>query len=190
MARFAQTIADNRQRSAFASCDTRAISPVTRLDAFILRMQAQRACIDEVARVAVGNTGLVLELGLGNGRTYDHLRQRFAGSRIVVFDREIAAHPDCIPALGDQRLGDFRTTVPAFAAEFPAAAMFIHADIGSANRAASIKLAQDLAPFLKSLSQPGGYVACDQPVVIEGFMPLPLPGGDFGGAYHFLRNTG
>ena len=31
--------------------------------------------------------GPVIELGLGNGRTYDHLRERLPGRRIIAFDR-------------------------------------------------------------------------------------------------------
>ena len=42
---------------------------MTRLDEFIVRMQAQRACIDDAAARTAGRPGPVLELGLGNGRT-------------------------------------------------------------------------------------------------------------------------
>ena len=70
---------------------------MSRLDVFIGRMKAQRACIDEVATKITRIAGPVLELGLGNGRTYDHLRISFPDREIFVFDREIAAHPDCIP---------------------------------------------------------------------------------------------
>ena len=34
--------------------------------------------------------GPVLELGLGNGRTFDHLRERLPGRRIVAFDRALS----------------------------------------------------------------------------------------------------
>ena len=70
---------------------------MSRLDEFILRMQAQRACIDEVALRMLDHPGPVLEVGLGNGRTYDHLRLKFPQRAVYVFDREVAAHPDCIP---------------------------------------------------------------------------------------------
>jgi len=50
---------------------------VSRLDSFIRRLEAQRACLDHAAGLIGGLDGVVLELGLGNGRTYDHLRSLF-----------------------------------------------------------------------------------------------------------------
>ena len=48
---------------------------MSRLDSFIRRLEAQRACLGEAVRLAKGIDGFVLELGLGNGRAYDHLRE-------------------------------------------------------------------------------------------------------------------
>lgn len=162
---------------------------MTRLDVFILRMQAQRACIDEVARLRLIVGAPVLELGLGNGRTYDHLRDRFEGHPIFVFDREVAAHPDCIPAESNLRLGDFQQTVPAFLAAHRGEVGFIHADIGSANKARSIALANVLAPSLSDLLVAGGYLASDQPMQLDGLIRMAIPGGDYGGCYHFYRRA-
>lgn len=163
---------------------------MSRLDKFILRMQAQRACIDEAAARCQDRDGPVLELGLGNGRTYDHLRHRFPTRAIYVFDREVAAHPDCIPAPSMMRLGDFRTTVPAFALEQKPPVVFIHADVGSADQVASARLAADLAPAWLALLAPGGYLACDQLFQFDGLEPLPMPGGVVTDNYHFYRRAG
>ncbi|MEO8859234.1 MAG: class I SAM-dependent methyltransferase [Burkholderiaceae bacterium] len=162
---------------------------MTRLDAFIRRMKAQRSCIDAVAQDIGQLTGPVLELGLGNGRTYDHLRSRLQPREIFVFDREIAAHPDCIPPPHLCRLGDFRQTVPAYLAEGHAAAAFIHGDIGSSDKAASIRLAADLAPTLLQILAPGGYLACDQPIVLDGLLPRPLPGEVDDGRYYLYQRA-
>ena len=159
------------------------------LDAFIRRMQAQRACIDAAAANLGDQVGPVLELGLGNGRTYDHLRIRFPDRAILVFDREVAAHPDCIPPERMLRLGDFRTSLPAYLAEGHPAAAFIHADIGSSNQDASVRLAADLAPTLHLILGPGGYLACDQPIVLAGLERLALPEGLDDGRYHFYRRS-
>ena len=70
---------------------------MSRLDSFIRRLEAQRACLNMAASLVRGVDGAVLELGLGNGRTYDHLRQLFPERDIFVCERQIAAHPDCIP---------------------------------------------------------------------------------------------
>ena len=162
---------------------------MTRLDAFIRRMQAQRACIDAVAAGLAGQDGPVLELGLGNGRTYDHLRSRFPQRDIFVFEREVAAHPDCIPPQRFLRLGDFRTSLPAYLAERQPAAAFIHADIGSSNKEASLRLAADLAPTWLEILAPGAYLACDQEVALPGLARLALPEGMDEGRYHFYRRT-
>ena len=160
---------------------------MSRLDVFILRMQAQRACIDEAAALIGGQPGPILEVGLGNGRTFDHLRVRFPGRAIFVFDREVAAHPDCIPAPEFLRLGDFRSSVPAYLQEQKPSATFVHADVGSANRVASARLAADLAPAWRDILMPGGYLACDQSVELPGLVELPLPGGVVTENYHFYQ---
>ena len=70
---------------------------MSRLDSFIARMQAQRDCLNSLKPLIDALPGPILEVGLGNGRTYDHLRQLFPGRDIYVFERKVAAHPECIP---------------------------------------------------------------------------------------------
>ena len=70
---------------------------MSRLDSFIRRLEAQRACLDHAARAIAGLPGPVLELGLGNGRTYDHLRELLPEREIFVFERQLAAHPASMP---------------------------------------------------------------------------------------------
>jgi len=84
---------------------------VSRLDSFIRRLEAQRACLDEAAHLITELDGDVLELGLGNGRTYDHLRQLFPDRKIYVCERRVAAHPDCVPPAELLLLGDMRDTL-------------------------------------------------------------------------------
>ncbi|MFZ5791361.1 MAG: class I SAM-dependent methyltransferase [Pseudomonadota bacterium] len=162
---------------------------MSRLEAFIRRMQAQKGCLDHAAREVGRRPGPVLELGLGNGRTYDHLRFLFPARAIYVFDREIAAHPDCVPPEALTRLGDFRKTLPAFLAEGHEPAVLIHADIGSADRAASMRLAAELAPTLARLLTVGGFLAGDQPMAAPGLEALALPGGIEDSRYHFYRRA-
>jgi len=162
---------------------------MSRLDAFIRRMKAQRDCLNAVGRLVGDKPGAVLEVGLGNGRTYDHLRSLFPARAIYVFDREVAAHPDCIPPAEMTRLGDFRETLPKFVAE-GRRAILIHADIGSGNKEASLKLGRDLAPTLATLLLPGGYLAADQPMDVPALERLPLPDEKADGRYHFYRARG
>ena len=63
---------------------------MSRLDSFIRRVTAQRTVLDHVCGLVEALEGPVLELGLGNGRTYDHLRALFPGRDIYVFERTVA----------------------------------------------------------------------------------------------------
>ena len=65
---------------------------MSRLDSFIRRITAQRNVLNAVAAEIAGLEGPVLELGLGNGRTFDHLREKLPGRRIIAFDRVAAAY--------------------------------------------------------------------------------------------------
>jgi hypothetical protein len=107
---------------------------LSRLDSFIRRLEAQRACLNYALQIIENTNGSVLELGLGNGRTYDHLRERLAGSRtIYALDRQLAAHPQCVPAA--LILCDFRETLPRLACRLGRAVALVHADAGSGDEA-------------------------------------------------------
>ena len=67
---------------------------MSRLDSFIARMKAQRDCLNFLKPEIDRLPGPLFEVGLGNGRTYDHLRTLFPGRDIYVFERKVAAHPD------------------------------------------------------------------------------------------------
>ena len=75
--------------------------------------------------------GVILELGLGNGRTYDHLRGLFPERDIYVFDRQIDAHPDCIPDDDHMFVGEVVERLPDAAARVGKSAALVHSDIGS-----------------------------------------------------------
>ena len=72
--------------------------PLTRLDKAIRRLEAQRACLDWAVEEIAAIPGVVVELGLGNGRSFDHLRARLPGREIYVFERNPAAHPASTPS--------------------------------------------------------------------------------------------
>lgn len=157
---------------------------MSRLDSFIRRLEAQRSCLGEAAKRTQGLTGIVLELGLGNGRTFDHLREICAGRDIYVFDRQIAAHPDCIPAPNRMFLGDFTETLTEARAQLgDAAAALIHVDLGSGDSAASLALAARLAPDITALMAAGAVVVSDQPIETPSLAPLALPEGVRPGRY-------
>ena len=160
---------------------------MSRLDSFIRRLEAQRACLD-LAADAIGNReGTVLELGLGNGRTYDHLRKRLPTREIIVFEREVRAHPDCIPDDKHLVLGSIEDTLPAFAERHPGEAVLVHSDIGTGDAQRNQKLAAWLARALPSLLKPGAWVTADQALSGDGLLPEPLPTGIAADRYFLYR---
>ncbi|MEC9347203.1 MAG: class I SAM-dependent methyltransferase [Pseudomonadota bacterium] len=162
---------------------------MSRLDSVIARLTAQRACLDRVSDAIAGLPGPVLELGLGNGRTYDHLRQNLPGRDIYVFERQVNAHPDCIPPDSHLFLGDFRMTLPAVAARFAGQVALVHADTGTGDKSASLALARLLGPLVIPLMRPGGLLASDQPFEDAALVAIDLPDGVPVGRYHLYKRA-
>ncbi len=161
---------------------------MSRLDINIRRLEAQRACLNRAAALIRDVPGPVFELGLGNGRTYDHLREVLPGREIFVFDREVAAHPECIPDAAHLYLGDFRETLPRAAARFRHAVALLHADFGTAKPQRDRRLARFIAGRLPALLRPGAIVAADRDVRFAGARPLGLPAGFEPGVYFMYRS--
>lgn len=164
---------------------------MSRLDSAIRRLKAQRSCLDAAVTLirAENVKGPVLELGLGNGRTYDHIRELLPDREIFVFERKVAAHPDCIPDQEHLFLGDIFETLPLALARFEGQAALVHADIGSGDEDANARLAADLAPYLGRLLATGGLLVSDQNIPITGASDLPLPESVHPGRYHMQRVT-
>jgi len=160
---------------------------MSRLDSVIQRLMAQRSCLDAACAAIANTPGPVLELGLGNGRTYDHLRTRLPDRRIFVFEREVNAHAACIPADEDLFLGDFLETMPGALARMGEAAAFVHADIGTGDKQASTDLARMIAALAVDLLAPGGLLLSDQPFPDKRLMARVLPHGVPAGRLHFYR---
>jgi hypothetical protein len=163
---------------------------MSRLDSFIRRLEAQRACLDRAATLIAGVDGFVLELGLGNGRTYDHLRELFPDRAIYVCERRVAAHPDCIPPADRLLLGDLRDTLPAARSWLGAKVALAHLDAGTGDAAGNKALAAELLPLVVPLLCVGGVMASDPVMDCPELVPLPLPDGVAEGRYHLYRRVG
>lgn len=162
---------------------------MSRLDSFIRRVTAQRDCLNMAAEMIRELPGPVLELGLGNGRTFDHLRALMPEREIFVFDRRVAAHPDCIPDAAHIILGDITATLPAALARIGAPAALAHCDLGTGVHEDNKRLAAFIAPALDRLMMPGGIVVSDQDYQVPGWHPVDLPPGVAPGRY-FINRVG
>lgn len=168
---------------------------MSRLDSFIRRLQAQRACLDWAIEAIRDLPGPVLEIGLGNGRTYDHVRSRLGQGRVIwALDRQLAAHPACVPDRDHLILGEFRDTLPALARRLGLAVALVHADTGSGDETASHAQAQWLAGLVDALLVPGGVVVSDQDMSTQGISDRgwraePLPPDVQPGRYFIYRKA-
>jgi hypothetical protein len=160
---------------------------MSRLDTFIERLLAQRALIDAAARLIGERPGAILELGLGNGRTFDHLRARFPGREIFVFDRELVSHPRSRPAPEYFIAGDFLDTLPRVKSRLAGRAILANCDVGSHDVVASRKLVCAIVPLLSPLMAPGSLVLGDYTMEHPDWVRLPTPDGAEESAYTMYR---
>lgn len=148
---------------------------MSRLDSFIRRLTAQRDILNHVAQeVALPGEGAILEVGLGNGRTYSHLREQFPGRRILAFDRALAAHATSVPAPQDLVLGEIAETARAHIGH---RAALVHADIGTGDDAVDAVTLTWLPGLTLALLGPGGVAISGLPLDHPGLGALPLPAG-------------
>lgn len=148
---------------------------MSRLDSVIRRLKAQRTCLNWAAGSVAALSGPVLELGLGNGRTYDHLRECMPDREIFVFEREVRAHPDCVPDDAHLFLGDILETLPRALERLGRTAILAHSDIGTGDEARNARLVAKVAPFLSALVRPGGLVLSDREFPDQDWEKLTLP---------------
>jgi hypothetical protein len=160
---------------------------VSRLDSFIRRLEAQRACLNLAAGLVRELEGEVLELGLGNGRTYDHLRELFPNRAIYVCERTISAHPDCVPPAAFLLLGDMREILPRARAWLAGRVALAHLDPGNGDVVASKALAEELAPLIVPLLLSDGVLVSEPAVGLDELSPLRLPDGVEPGRYNLYR---
>lgn len=160
---------------------------MSRLDSFIHRLEAQRACLNWAKAAIAALPGPILELGLGNGRTYDHLRSLFPDRAIFVFERQPAPHPACMPDHEHLVVGSLQDTLPGALAIIKSPAALVHSDIGTADAERNARVARWLSLALPPLAQPGGLVASDQRLENAALEALPLPDGLPEGRYFLYR---
>ena len=156
----------------------------------IRRLVGQRACLEYAAGLIAEMPGPVLEVGLGKGRTYDHLRRLLPERDIYAFDREIHCFPECRPDERHLFLGKFHDTLPTARERIRAPAVLANCDFGKADAAADAELARWLGPAVAPLLAAGGYVISDQPLSVTGWISLSLPEDAEEGRIHLYRTAG
>ncbi|WP_342643501.1 class I SAM-dependent methyltransferase [Rhodoligotrophos ferricapiens] len=148
---------------------------MSRLDSFINRVIAQRECLNAASAEIANRDGVVFELGLGNGRTFDHLRERLPRHEIFVFERRPAAHPKSTPDSDHLIIGDITETLPAAVQRFAGRVVLLHSDLGSGDLEENARIARFLSRAIPPLLAPDAIILCDPALDIPSTQRLPLP---------------
>ncbi|AHC99647.1 class I SAM-dependent methyltransferase [Leisingera methylohalidivorans] len=157
---------------------------MSRLDSMLRRLTAQRDGLNWAAGQISPLQGDVLDMGLGNGRTYDHLRETLSSRRIRVIDRLLQCHPSCVPPEQDFLQGEAKPMLERLAAEGRSIAL-AHYDFGFGIKEKDVAEAAILSPVIAQVMVPGGIIVSGQPLV--GFEELDGPDGIPQGRYMFYR---
>ena len=144
---------------------------MSRLESFRRRLTAQIDGINWAIEQIKDTPGDILEMGLGNGRTYDHLREN-ASQRIWVIDRVLQCHPSCVPPEDDFLKGEAEDMIARLAAQGTQIA-FAHYDFGHGVKELDVAEGIALSPHIASVMVPGGLVVSQQPLV--GFTQISGP---------------
>lgn len=141
---------------------------MSRLDSHIRQKIAQRDSINLAARW-LGNTGgVIVEFGLGTGRSYSHLVERFPDREIFCFDRRDVCHPRSRPPADHLYLGEFAQVLedPGLQARLAGRVMLAHLDIGYGGPE-DAELPGFLLDRIHAWLMPGAVVLSDQPVPLR-----------------------
>ena len=159
------------------------------LDSEIRRLRAQRSCLSLARRLIERRPGLILELGLGRGRTFDHIRQLFPDRSVFVFERAPAVTPDRLPPPQSLIIGDLRETLGPFVAKAAQPIVLVHADLGARDPEGDAALVRWLAPVLAATVSPGGVVLSDMPLEAPALRVLRPPRYVAPGRYYLYRRA-
>jgi len=145
---------------------------MSRLESMRRRLEAQIDGLNWAAETIRDVAGDVLEMGLGNGRTYDHLRQEMPDRRIWVIDRVLQPHPSCVPPQENFLQGEADAMLAELAERGMRMAL-AHYDFGFGVKEKDVEEGGRLSPLIAPLMVPGGLVVSQQP--LTGFTQVSGP---------------
>ncbi|MEO9518478.1 MAG: class I SAM-dependent methyltransferase [Paracoccaceae bacterium] len=145
---------------------------MSRLESMRRRLTAQIDGLNWAIEQVSDIQGDILDLGLGNGRTYDHLREYGGGRRIWVIDRILKCHPSCVPPEEDFLEGEAEPMLDRLAKNGPCVAL-AHYDFGRGIKEEDVAEGATLSPFIANVMVPGGLIVSQQP--LTGFIQITGP---------------
>ncbi len=157
---------------------------MSRLDSMLRRFTAQRDGLNWAASLIEGLEGDALDMGLGNGRTYDHMREIMPERRLWVMDRVLQCHPSCVPPEEDFLQGEAEDGL-ARLKEIGAKIVISHYDFGFGVKEKDVEEAQRFSPLIAEVMAPNGVIVSGQPLV--GFDAVKGPDHIAPDRYYFYR---
>lgn len=145
---------------------------MSRLESMRRRLTAQIDGLNWSIEQIADLKGDFLDLGLGNGRTYDHLREYAKGRRIWVIDRVLKCHPSCVPPAENFLQGEAEDMLRQMADE-GTRVVLAHYDFGYGVKEEDVAEGKKLSPHIAGIMKPGGIIVSQQPLV--GFEKISGP---------------
>lgn len=141
---------------------------MSRLDSHIRQKIAQRDSIDLAARWLAATSGVIVEFGLGTGRSYSHLLERFPGREVFCFDRRDVVHPRSRPPADRFFRGEFADLLAdrRLHARFRGQVILAHLDLGSGGPEDDV-IPEFLLARIHSWLCPDALVLSDQELTLE-----------------------
>jgi len=152
---------------------------MSRLDSVIRRLTAQRDCLGWAIERAP--EGPVLDIGLGNGRTYNHLCEIAPERDIWSIDRAMKAHPSSIPPPHLYLEGEAVDMIAELAVRIGKTISLAHYDLGIGVPEKDRPLADAVGAILETVLAPGGLIVTN--AKFDGFEMLSTPDGVPEGRY-------
>ena len=137
-------------------------------------MQAQRDCLNTAAGLIAAVPGAVFDLGLGNGRTFDHLRETLPDREVFVFDRVVNANPKSTPDADHLFLGEVIDQLAARQDRFAGGVALVHSDLGTGT-AEDAPLTAALIPCCTRCWRPARCWWRTTPSPTRAGTPFPCP---------------
>ena len=150
---------------------TNELRNLTRIERLARRLPVQIRYINYAIDQTKGLDGVILELGLGDGRTLEYIEYR-TSSQIFVF--EIDDDKKLINNKESTKLvkGNFIHTIPKTIQNEKLQVRIVHADIGSTDYMNDLKTLNPLREIADNFVQVGGVVICDRPILYQKFSLL------------------
>ncbi|MBL4751194.1 MAG: hypothetical protein JKX71_11560 [Amylibacter sp.] len=157
---------------------------MSRLESMMRRLTAQKLGLEWAVEMTKDLTGDALEIGLGNGRSYDHLRETAPDRRIWVIDRILQCHHSCVPPKENFLQGEAGDMLERLASE-GRKIVVAHYDCGMGVKEKDVAEAATLSPLIAAVMAPNGIIISGQPLV--GITQVDGPDGIAPDRYYFYK---